>query len=369
MKPRLVLVGGFLGAGKTTLLLRAAELLASRSLRVGLVMNDQANDLVDTALVRAHDTPVVEVAGGCFCCRFPDLVEALRLLRQTVAPDLILAEPVGSCTDLMATVLRPLMAYHPDEYEVAPLTVLLDPARRVDAYADEVGYLYRQQLAEAEIIVLSKADLPADPTRADLQQRLAQQFAPAPVLNLSARQGEGIDDWLEVVLNQPSRLERTLQIDYERYAAAEARLGWLNARGLLTSTTLFSPENWINHLLPMLDLTLAGQGAAVAHIKLQATAAAGSWKASLTQSGERPSWDAVAPAGRVPQVEFLLNARVHTTPDRLEQTVRRTFAEVTPVPDFLYTFTELACFSPAPPTPTYRLAAALLRDVSTGGAA
>jgi G3E family GTPase len=355
MKPRLVLVGGFLGAGKTTLLLRTAELLAARGLRVGLVMNDQGTDLVDTALAQAQAAPVVEVAGGCFCCRFPDLVEALRLLRQSIAPDLILAEPVGSCTDLMATVLRPLMAYHPDEYELAPLTILLDPARRVDAYADEVAYLYRQQLAEAELIVLSKADLPADPTRSELQQRLAQQFAPARVLNLSARQGDGIDDWLEVVLNQSSRLERTLQIDYERYAAAEAHLGWLNARGTLTSATPFSPENWINHLLRMLDLTLAGYDAAVAHVKLQATAGTRLWKASLTQSGERLSWDAVAPAGRVAQVEFVLNARVHTTPEWLEQAVHRTFAEVTPAPDFSYTFTEWACFRPAPPTPTHRL--------------
>lgn len=106
MKPRLVLVGGFLGAGKTTLLLRAAELLTARGVRVGLVMNDQGGGLVDTALARAQAAPVVEVAGGCFCCRFPDLVEGLRLLRQTVAPQVILAEPVGSCTDLMATVLR-----------------------------------------------------------------------------------------------------------------------------------------------------------------------------------------------------------------------------------------------------------------------
>lgn len=355
MKPRLILTGGFLGAGKTTLLLRTAQYLAARGVRVGLVTNDQGADLVDTALAQAHASAVVEVAGGCFCCRFPDLIEALRWLQQSVAPEVILAEPVGSCTDLMATVLRPLMAFYPDEYELAPLTVVLDPARRVADYADEVAYLYRQQLAEAEIIVLSKADQPADGARTELHQRLIQQFWPAPVLNLSALQGEGIEAWLDLVLNQRSRLERTLQIDYERYAAAEARLGWLNARGVLTSTVLFSPQNWITHLLQMLDLTLSSQGAAVAHVKLQATAAPGIWKASLTQSGGGVSWDLVAPPGRVAQVEFILNARVHTAPDRLEQAVQRTFAEVTPAPEFSYTFTELACFSPAPPTPTYRL--------------
>lgn len=356
MKPRLVLVGGFLGAGKTTLLLRAAQHLAAHGLRVGLVTNDQATDLVDTALAQAQERAVVEVAGGCFCCRFPDLIEALRQLQQTVAPEVILAEPVGSCTDLMATVLRPLMAYHPDEYELAPLTVLLDPGRRVDDYADEVAYLYRQQLAEAEVILLSKADLPWDGSRAELQQRLAQQFAPAPVLNLSAQQGEGVDAWLELVLSQHSRLERTLQIDYERYAAAEARLGWLNASGVLVGQRRFSPKNWITYLLQILEATLSGQGAAIAHIKLQAATATGIWKASLTERGGAVGWDAEPPAVRTEQVDFILNARVHTMPDRLERAVRSAFAEVTPAPEFSYEFTQFACFSPAPPKPTYRFA-------------
>ena len=42
--------------------------------RVGLVTNDQAQDLVDTNSLRAQGFPVEEVAGACFCCRFDDLV-------------------------------------------------------------------------------------------------------------------------------------------------------------------------------------------------------------------------------------------------------------------------------------------------------
>ncbi len=131
MTPTLILVGGFLGAGKTTLLVRAAEILRERELRVGLVTNDQADTLVDTALAQQQRVPVVEVAGGCFCCRFPDLHAALATLRRTVNPEVILAEPVGSCTDLMATVIRPLADYHAGEYRLAPLTVLLDPTTPV----------------------------------------------------------------------------------------------------------------------------------------------------------------------------------------------------------------------------------------------
>jgi G3E family GTPase len=149
MQPRLILVGGFLGAGKTTLLIAAAQRLAARGLRVGLVMNDQGDQLVDTALAQDQAIPVVEVAGGCFCCRFPDLTAALHQLRKGVNPDVILAEPVGSCTDLMATVVRPLLAYHPEEFTIAPLTVLVDPLRRPTEYSAEIDYLYRQQLTEA----------------------------------------------------------------------------------------------------------------------------------------------------------------------------------------------------------------------------
>ena len=51
MSCRLILVGGFLGAGKTTLLWEAAKQLSSRGLKVGLITNDQAPDLVDTSLL------------------------------------------------------------------------------------------------------------------------------------------------------------------------------------------------------------------------------------------------------------------------------------------------------------------------------
>ena len=106
--PRLILVGGFLGAGKTTLLAQAAVRLSKQGKRVGLVANDQAADLVDSEVLRITGTCVEEVAGGCFCCRFPDMIAALERLAQRDQADVLLGEPVGSCTDLAATVMQPL---------------------------------------------------------------------------------------------------------------------------------------------------------------------------------------------------------------------------------------------------------------------
>ena len=123
---RLILLGGFLGAGKTTLLAQATARLTSRGRRVGLITNDQAADLVDTAILQASDAAVEEISGGCFCCRFGELVGALERLCQAEAPDVLFGEPVGSCTDLSATVLQPLKEQYAERFQVAPFSVLVD---------------------------------------------------------------------------------------------------------------------------------------------------------------------------------------------------------------------------------------------------
>ena len=124
-----VMVGGFLGAGKTTALLRLAEHFAARGRRVGLITNDQSQGLVDTAMVNAKGYPVEEITGGCFCCRFNSLTDAAERLTRDARPDVFLAEPVGSCTDLRATVQYPLRRLYDDNYRIAPLSVLVDPMR------------------------------------------------------------------------------------------------------------------------------------------------------------------------------------------------------------------------------------------------
>ena len=115
---RFILIGGFLGAGKTTTIARLARHYLDRGQRVGLVTNDQAQDLVDTNSLRAQGFPVEEVAGACFCCRFDDLVGKVTQLQQGERPDVILAEPVGSCTDLVATVVQPLRDLYGARFEV-----------------------------------------------------------------------------------------------------------------------------------------------------------------------------------------------------------------------------------------------------------
>src|SRR5258708_4897538 len=104
---RFIMVGGFLGAGKTTTLARPPRHYMQRGLNVGIVTNDQASDLVDTNTLRSQGFDVGEVAGSCFCCNFDGLMGTIENLGHERRPDVILAEPVGSCTALAATVAPP----------------------------------------------------------------------------------------------------------------------------------------------------------------------------------------------------------------------------------------------------------------------
>src|SRR3954452_2817885 len=163
---RFVLVGGFLGAGKTTTITRLARHYTARGRRVGIVTNDQAQDLVDTNSLRSQGFPVEEVAGACFCCRFDDLVGKVGRLQEGERPDVILAEPVGSCTDLVATVVQPLRDLYGERFEVAPYPVRFKPSHGLrilkgepaGGFSPKAAYIFTKQLEEADAIVINRID-------------------------------------------------------------------------------------------------------------------------------------------------------------------------------------------------------------------
>src|SRR5262245_48276564 len=249
------MVGGFLGAGKTTAMLRLAEHFTGAGRRVGLITNDQSQGLVDTSLLTSKGFPTTEITGGCFCCRFNSLTDAADRLAGDARPDVFLAEPVGSCTDLRATVQYPLRRLYGDDYRVAPLSELVDPARAARvlglepgrAFSPKVVYIYEKQLEEADIIVINKSDLLNDAQRQRLEQALRTRFPQADVVSVSARTGANLDDWFNR-LSSTAVARTAMEVDYDVYAEGEALLGWLNATVRLSSTQPFDGNALLREL-------------------------------------------------------------------------------------------------------------------------
>jgi G3E family GTPase len=348
-------VGGFLGAGKTTLLLESARWLSQQGYRVGLITNDQGDQLVDTTLANDAAIPVTEVAGGCFCCRFPELLNALHELQQKVHPDVILAEPVGSCTDLAATVLRPLRVYYGEHYTLAPLTVLVGADHRSAHFSSLVGYLVEKQLAEADYILLNKSDLLSGEEVTQHIEMLRTQYPGAQVQAIAARHGNGVEAWLAAMLTSESRLSQNLQLDYGSYAEAEAELGWLNARGVLAADTPFSPEMWMARTLRGLRDRFAAERRVIAHMKMHLQTSKGAFKASVTTTEGDLSWDSRVPDVLTEEAHFILNVRAAASPAMLEEAVRLTLESAGSEWQARCDITHLESFRPAPPKPTYRM--------------
>src|SRR5450631_3669811 len=124
-KLRLFFVGGFLGSGKTTAIQQAVVYLQKNNRKVGVITNDQGREQVDTRFMKGYHIPSEEVADGCFCCNYNDLEKSIESLELNERPEIILAESVGSCADLAATIINPLLSFHPDEYQVV-LSVFAD---------------------------------------------------------------------------------------------------------------------------------------------------------------------------------------------------------------------------------------------------
>src|SRR5436305_13528376 len=122
---KLVLTGGFLGSGKTTAIHQAVIYLNREGKRPGVITNDQGTQQVDTQYIRSQQVPVEEVAGSCFCCNLPGLEKNILSLIETYHPDVIFAESVGSCTDLIATVVNPLVSIYGNKLDIT-LSVFAD---------------------------------------------------------------------------------------------------------------------------------------------------------------------------------------------------------------------------------------------------
>lgn len=365
MTAHYLMIGGFLGAGKTTAVLRAGEHLAHLGMRVGVIMNDQSDSLVDTALARSRELAVEEIAGGCFCCRFNSLVDAAARLESSARPDVFLAEPVGSCTDLVATVAMPLRHIYGDRYRVAPLSVLVDPERALRVLGLETGrsfspkvlYVYEKQLEEADVLVINKVDAVA-PERVDaLRAELTRRYPAARVITISARTGEGVAEWIDQLVAADAR-GQVLDIDYDTYAEGEALLGWLNCTASVSGAAVDGDE-FVLAVARGIHGALGAGDVEVAHLKLTLVPAEGPGISVVNATRtDAPPELAFALDAQIDAGELTINLRAETDPERLEQVVRAVISAEARNNGASAVVEHLERFRPGRPVPTHRMTAA-----------
>ncbi len=361
------MIGGFLGAGKTTAVGLLARRLTEQGLRVGLITNDQGRNLVDTTLLRAQGFATEEISGGCFCCRFNSLVEAARRLTESTRPDVFVAEPVGSCTDLVATVTYPLRRLYGHDFSVAPVSALVDPVRALrifglekgGGFSEKVRYIFHKQIEEADLLVISKCDLLDESRLGRLRQAVTTRFPQKEILAVSARTGANLDGWFARITTTEQSARAAMAVDYRVYAEGEALLGWLNCTVQLTADPPFDAGDLLRQLATEIQQRLQACDAEVAHLKMTLSP-----DASL--AGEIASLNLVR-NDFVPELSFdledpvscgqlIVNLRAETDPETLATILRDGLAAAARNFRGLRAMLEhLEHFRPGRPIPTHRI--------------
>lgn len=172
-------IGGYLGAGKTTLinhLLRTAD-----GLRLAVLVNEFGELSIDEDLIEAEDDGLMSISGGCVCCAYGnDMIGVLEDIRDAEPGfDHVLLEASGVAlpASIMTTVGL-VRGLRPDA------TVVLADAEQIRRNAGNkyLSDTIQQQLEQADILLLTKADLVTSEQLAEVTRWLDGRVPSARIL-------------------------------------------------------------------------------------------------------------------------------------------------------------------------------------------
>ena len=335
------LVGGFLGSGKTTAIRSACELLRQRGEAASVITNDQGTLLVDTAFLQGSH-PTREVTGGCFCCRYNQLVELLAEARRDGAQH-VFAEAVGSCADLVATVVRPLLGSTSGPVDRVSFTAMVDARLLIRLQSGEplpwsgdVAYLFLEQLREAPLLVASKRDLVTDPSSRSAAGNGSGIPVPGQtVLLQDGRTPVGVTEWVDALVDPCQRATAVadafeLGIDYARYGAGEEALAWLDAEVRVDAAEGGAREA-AGRLVRTVVAEVIDDADAIGHVKFLIRDHLYDVKISHTAADEAPEQALLAELRQLErlsdrQLYVVVNARAEIGAERLQRILERAVA-------------------------------------------
>lgn len=194
-----VLLTGFLGAGKTTLL---NDLLKRKAFRDTAVIINEAGDIgIDHVLIEKGSDEVVLLEGGCVCCQMRSgLTAALNgLLRRRAVDGLafkrVIVETSGVADPaalLHAMIADPLFNKH---FVLAGVTTVVDAVHLPTTLAHHAEALI--QVAVADRLLISKADLVQEEALADVTARLTAMNPQAERRVIKPRLRDGSLIWID----------------------------------------------------------------------------------------------------------------------------------------------------------------------------
>jgi G3E family GTPase len=351
---RIHLLSGFLGSGKTTAMHQASMALLQEGRKVGVITNDQGSVLVDGGFFRYRPVPERQVVNGCFCCNYGQLDAGIHALITQEHTDIIFAESVGSCTDMVSTVLKPLLQLRPGTAvtlsafaDIRLLQLVLQ--NRAGMLDKTVRYIFSKQLEEAGIIVVNKIDLAGDQQLQWVKSFMEEKYPDAIILYQQALNKAGLQQWLDTIdVYNNAGSPRSLQVDYDIYAAGEAKMAWVD-QSITISTIHNNAMEVVSQLVNRLYELVKQARYAIGHMKFLVNQ---STKISCTFL-DGP--DIALPAFAADAASLLINLRVQAMPEAIQALLDKAITEISSSAGCDISVQHRAALQPGYPRPLHRL--------------
>ena len=203
MLTRTDIFSGFLGAGKTTLI---KKLIAEgyKGEKLVLIENEFGEIAIDGGFLKDSGVEITEMNSGCICCTLVgDFTKALSQVIADYSPDRIIIEPsgVGKLSDVAKAVAGV------EGIEIGSKVTLVD-ATKAKMYRRNFGEFFDDQIANADLVVLSRADM-ASPKQMETATAIVRELnAEASMITTAFNEISGADI-LDAIEN--NGVHRTIQ--------------------------------------------------------------------------------------------------------------------------------------------------------------
>ncbi|AFL69550.1 CobW family GTP-binding protein [Sulfurospirillum barnesii] len=177
VKPKMVVVTGFLGSGKTNFLQNYIEYETEKNRFVGIIQNEIGKTGLDGKLVD-YDYSLVEMDEGCVCCSLAGQLRAgVNTLMSKTYPDTILLETTG-----VANPFNLLSELHEleDVVELEAIVTVVDGSTLFDLAGEYTIFL--DQIRAADVILLNKIDRMSEAEMVKVEQFLYENNRCAKVI-------------------------------------------------------------------------------------------------------------------------------------------------------------------------------------------
>ncbi|WP_370573416.1 GTP-binding protein [Methanomethylovorans sp.] len=189
---KVIIVGGLAGSGKTTTILRLSKIFSDAGQRIGAIVQETGDVDYDENTLHEMGINKRDIESVCIPCSLDaDIINNMQALHEEFRPDVVFIEaeetvlPVRIKVDLERMELK--------DMQIAPMVTIVDAAE-FPLETEMLLRFARIQVEDAAVICLNKKDL-ADQVRiSQLKQMFKGLNSNADVLELNAKEGEGISE-------------------------------------------------------------------------------------------------------------------------------------------------------------------------------